>query len=287
MKFSEHRMVTPDGPAIYARDYAPEGAARGVPVLCLHGLTRNSADFEAVAPAIVSLGRRVIVPDTRGRGRSDNDPDPARYRPEIYAADTLALLDMLGIARAVFLGTSMGGVMTMLTAAMAPGRIAAAILNDIGAEVDPAGVARIAAYVGRSDPFVSWDEMIASIRAQQQALFPDADDGFWERWAHRVARERPDGCVEFAYDPLIRQAFGAPQGAAPPDLWALFEALSAVPVLLIRGALSDILPAAGAAKMKRVKPDLVFVEIPGIGHAPTLEEKPSREAIAEFLSGVP
>ena len=143
----------PTGPFVYARDYA--AMAGRLPVVCLHGLTRNSADFEAVAPKIAALGRRVIAIDARGRGRSDNDPDATRYRPDVYVGDVLHVLDTLGIPRAVFLGTSMGGIMTMLAATIAPDRIAAAILNDIGAEVDPAGLKRIASYVGKAGPFAS------------------------------------------------------------------------------------------------------------------------------------
>lgn len=286
MRFAEHRIATPDGPKVYARDYAAEGTARRLAVLCLHGLTRNSADFEAVALRIAALGRRVIAIDARGRGLSDNDPDPTRYRPDTYVGDGLLVLDALGIARAVFLGTSMGGIMTMLAAAIAPGRVAAAILNDIGPELDPAGIARIASYVGKSRPFSSWQETIAAVKAAQGALFPGGDDDFWRVFARRVARERPDGRVEFAYDPAIAQAFAAAPAAPPPSMVPLFQALSAVPILLVRGALSDLLSPAGVATMKRIKPDMEFVEVPGVGHAPTLEEPQAWHAIADFLSRV-
>jgi pimeloyl-ACP methyl ester carboxylesterase len=286
MRFEEHFVPTADGPVVYARDYAPEGVSR-LPVLCLHGLTRNSADFEAVAPRMAALGRRVIAVDVRGRGKSDNDPDPARYRPDVYVGDTLKLLDALGIARAVFFGTSMGGIMTMLAAAMAPARIAAAILNDIGPVVDPKGVARIGSYVGKLGPFASWDDLEAAVKAGQGALFPGRDDRFWHDFTRRVGRARADGGVEFAYDPAIAQAFARdPDAPPPPSMVPLFEALAKVPVLVIRGASSDILSSEGVAQMKGIKPDLDFVEVPGIGHAPTLDEPEAWRAIEGFLARV-
>jgi pimeloyl-ACP methyl ester carboxylesterase len=287
MRFAEHRITTNDGPQVYARDYAAEGASRGVPVLCLHGLTRNSADFETIVPTLTALGRRVVAVDVRGRGKSDNDPDPARYRPDVYIADTLRLLDTLGIDRAVLFGTSMGGIMTMLAAVMAPGRIAAAILNDIGPVVDPKGIARIGSYVGKQGPFASWDEMLATVKAGQGPLFPRRGDAFWQAFVRRVGRELPDGRVAFAYDPAIAQAFArAPDAPPPPSMIPLFEALAKVPVLVIRGAMSDILAPEGVAAMRAIKPDLDVVEVPNTGHAPTLDEPEVRRAVEGFLSRV-
>ena len=158
--FEERSVSTPDDLTLFARDYAAVGAPRGAPVLCLHGLTRSSADFEIVAPRLATQGRRVIAPDIRGRGRSDRDPQPLRYRPDIYVQDVLTLLDELGIAEAVVVGTSMGGLMAMLLAALVPARITAAVLNDVGPVISPAGLARIAAYVGKSAAFVSWDAVL-------------------------------------------------------------------------------------------------------------------------------
>lgn len=286
MDFTEHRIETADGPKVYVRDYAAQGSEHGLPVICLHGLTRNSADFEAVAPEIAAQGRRVIAIDARGRGKSDNDPDATRYRPDVYVGDVCRVMDTLGIPRAVFLGTSMGGIMTMLAAATNTTRVAAAILNDIGAEIDPAGLARIASYVGKSEPFASWDEATTAVKAVQSIAFPGKDDGFWRTFTHRVMRERTDGRIEFAYDPAISSAFTATPSAPPPSMMPLFEALATRPVLLIRGALSDLLSRDCVAAMKQAKPDMAFVEIPNVGHAPTLEELEARSAIASFLAHV-
>ncbi|HWA89371.1 MAG TPA: alpha/beta hydrolase [Rhizomicrobium sp.] len=282
MNFAEHRIASDDGVRIYARDYVCEGTHK-LPVICLHGLTRNSFDFEEVAPRIAATGRRVVVPDMRGRGKSDNDPEPARYRPDTYVHDVFRLMDTLNIPRAVFVGTSMGGVMTMLAATMAPARIAAAVLNDIGPEIDPRGVARIGSYVGKSGPQDSWYDMTAAVRAIGEAAFPGRDDEFWATFTRRVGREREDGKIELAYDPLIAQNFSS---APPPSMMPLFVALAPVPILLVRGALSDLISRDGVAAMRGAKPDLEFVEVPDTGHAPTLEEPEAWNAIAAFLAKV-
>lgn len=287
MKIEERTISNADGLALFVRDYAPSAPEQGLPVLCLHGLTRNSADFEHAATRIAALGRRVIVPDMRGRGRSQYDPQSARYQPAIYARDTLAILDFLGIGQAVFLGTSMGGIITMLVAASAPQRIAAAILNDIGPVLDPRGLARIGGYVGREGDFASFEEVAAAVRATQGAAFPDADDAFWMAFARRVAKVLPDGRVGFAYDPAIADTFAKPSDAPPPDLSPYFAGLAEKPVLLLRGALSDLLSADGVAAMRQIKADLVSVEVARVGHAPTLDEDAAVIAIEDFLRSVP
>src|SRR5262249_22310322 len=153
------------------------------------------------------------------------------YRPDVYVQDVLHVLDQMDIPRAVFVGTSMGGIITMLAAAVSRERIAAAALNDIGPVINPAGIARIASYVGKTMSFESWDAIIAAIKAAQGAAFPDADDMFWKIFARRVARELPDGRVAFAYDPAIANAFAQTPSNPPPDMTPLFTALAAVPVL--------------------------------------------------------
>ncbi len=286
--FEERIVATADGLTLYARDYPALAPATGLPVLCLHGLTRNSRDFEVVAPRIAACGRRVIVPDTRGRGKSANDPDPTHYNPAIYAQDTIALLDKLGVAKAVFLGTSMGGVITMVTAALAPDRIAAAILNDIGTHLSPEGIARIGGYVGRTRVLESWREAAEAIRAVNGAAHPGRldDDGFWEIFARRTFRERDDGALELDYDPQIAIGFAAAADAPPADLSPLFQALAAKPILSLRGGLSDLLSPETVARMRALKPDLESAEVEDVGHAPTLEEPQAWDAILGFLAKV-
>jgi pimeloyl-ACP methyl ester carboxylesterase len=287
--FEERVVATVDGLALYVRDYAPLAPATGLPVICLHGLTRNSRDFEVIAPRIAALGRRVIVPDMRGRGRSANDPDPAHYVPTVYAQDVIAVLDKLEIPQAAFLGTSMGGIVTMLIGASAQDRIAASILNDIGPHVDPQGVAFIASYVGRVRPLASWEEAADAAKAVAGAAFPErADDHeFWLTIARRTYHQRDDGQVEADYDPHIALAFADLEHQPAADLTPLFQSLAGKPMLSIRGSISNILAADTVAQMRALKPDLETVEIENIGHAPWLDEPAAWDAILDFLARTP
>jgi pimeloyl-ACP methyl ester carboxylesterase len=287
--YEERIVATIDALALYARDYAPLLPETGLPVICLHGLTRNSRDFEVIAPRIAALGRRVIVPDMRGRGKSANDPDPAHYAPVIYAQDVVKLMDALSAPKAVFVGTSMGGLITMVLAATAPDRIAASVLNDVGPQLGAAGLSRIAAYLGRVKPLASWAEAAETVRAINGAAFPARldDEEFWVTLAKRTFRTREDGQVEFDYDPHIALAFADFDPDAPPaDLTPYFTALAAKPMLSIRGALSDILTEAGVAHMRAVNPQLATVTIENVGHAPLLDEPEAWDPILDFLARV-
>jgi pimeloyl-ACP methyl ester carboxylesterase len=286
-EYAERFVTSADGLRLFARDYPAEDSPRRAPVICIHGLTRNSADFENVAPYLAALGRRIVVVDVRGRGRSDRDPQPGRYQVPTYVQDALAVLDAFEIPRAVYIGTSMGGLISMMTAAMAPQRMVACVLNDIGPVVDPAGLKRIASYVGKSGPFAAWDDLIAAVRTTQAIAYPDARPAFWAAVARRVGRENPDGSIAFDYDPAIARAFEPPKEGTPapaPDLMPLFKALSERPVLVVRGALSDILSAEGVAAMREVNPRLQSVEVPRVGHAPMLDEPEARAALTSFLA---
>lgn len=286
--FEERIIATADGLTLYARDYAPLTPVTGLPVICLHGLTRNSRDFEVIAPRIAACGRRVVAPDVRGRGKSANDPDPAHYQPAIYAQDVAALMDKLEIHEAVFIGTSMGGIITMVLAALAPARIAAAVLNDVGLKLSPEGIARIGSYVGRTRPVANWGEAAEAVRAIAGQAYPGRlDDGeFWDAFARRTFRQREDGLLETDYDPHIALAFAAPGDAPPPDMTPLFQALAAKPVLCVRGAISDLLSAETVAEMRALKPDLEAVRVENVGHAPMLDEPEAWEAVLGFLAKV-
>lgn len=287
---SERIVRSADGLGLFVRDWPAETAAQGhldlgVPVLCLHGLTRNSRDFELVGPRIAALGRRAIAVDVRGRGRSDWDPTPARYQPPVYAQDALRVLDDLGIERAVWVGTSMGGIISMVAATMAPQRIAAVVLNDIGAVIDSVGLARIAGYVGKGGPVANWAAAAEAVRATNGAAFPGADDAFFMAMAQRMYRARADGRLEADYDPAIAPAPSAPDAPAP-QLWPAFAALAPIPTLVVRGALSDILSRDTAFAMRAQKPDLAIAEVPAVGHAPTLEEPAAWLPVVDFLARV-
>lgn len=279
------RFVTvSDGLKLYVRDMPATGPEVGPPVLLLHGLTRNGRDFETIQPRIAEGGRRALTLDVRGRGLSDHDPNPERYQPPTYVGDVVQVLDALEIPRAAFVGTSMGGLMSMILAATAPQRIERVALNDIGPKLEPEGLARIAGYVGTGEPAKTWDEAAARIKAINGAAFPDADDAFFAAMARRTFRERTPGMIALDYDPNIAAPFRQPGGAAPPDLWALYEALKPIPTLVVRGAISDLFSAATVAEMKARKPDLESVEVPRVGHAPMLDEPEAWSALARFLS---
>ncbi len=278
----EHKISGQDGIKTYVADFAAQGVETGPPVLCLHGLTRNHKDFLGLVEPITALGRRILALDVRGRGRSDWDPNPANYNPLIYAQDVLGILHTLEIKRAVFLGTSMGGIITMLLAAFSPQTIAGAILNDIGPEFDPAGIKRIQGYVGKIGKAETWDDAAAMIRSVGGAAFPGRDDAFWMDFARKTCVETKDGIV-FDYDPAIAQVAAAPTDQVLPTLWDQFACLKPIPTALIRGALSDLLSPAIVERMQAIKPDLIYAQVPQVGHAPTLEEPEAWAAIAALI----
>lgn len=286
----EHVVRSADGLALFVREWPAEApkdgpADLGVPVLCLHGLTRNSRDFEIIGPRIAALGRRVLAQDVRGRGRSDWDADPARYQAPVYAQDALRVLDALRIERAVWIGTSMGGIISMMAAGMAPDRMAGVVLNDIGAVVEGVGLRRIAGYVGKGGPVADWSEAAEAVRRTNGDAFPRADADFWMLMAQRMFRQRADGRLEADYDPAIAGPGPAPDSPSM-ELWPVFDALASIPTLVVRGALSDILSREGAQAMKARKPDLEIAEVPAVGHAPTLDEPPAWLPIVDFLARV-
>ena len=286
--FAERRWNSADGLSLYARDYAPASGPAKLPVIAIHGLTRNSADFEVIAPLIAQSGRRVLAVDVPGRGRSDRAPDPMTYQPATYAQDVLALLNQTGIERAVFLGTSMGGLITMALAAIRSKVIAAAIVNDVGPEVAKEGLARIAAYSGQPVDTPTWADAAAYARKINAVALPHYGDADWMAFARRTFVEGPEGAPILNYDPDIAvpiRAAGAK--ALVPNLWPMFGRLArGRPVLLVRGQTSDLLSEKIAAKMRKRAPKMDYVEVPGVGHAPMLDEPEARAAIFPFLGEV-
>jgi pimeloyl-ACP methyl ester carboxylesterase len=266
-----------DGTALAYRD---EGA--GTPVLALAGLTRTMADFDAPAPHLPPC--RLIRMDYRGRGESGWS-GPATYTVAQEAADALALLDHLGVARAAVLGTSRGGLIGMFLAAVAKDRLTGLCLNDIGPEIDRGGLARIRDYVGRPPR--------ARTHAEAAARLPGWSPGFdgvpSERWlaeARRLYVETPAG-LGLRYDPALREAFLAGYSEPPADLWPLWTATKGMPVAVIRGANSDLLTRATVARMAEVRPDLITAEVPGRAHIPFLDEPEAVAAIRTWIARLP
>lgn len=284
--YVERRWTSPDGLSLFARDYAPGPGPARPPIIAIHGLTRNSADFGAIAPLLAQSGRRVLAVDVRGRGLSDRTLDPMTYRPDVYAADVLALMDQAAVDRAVFVGTSMGGLITMALTALRPKAVVAAVLNDIGPEVAPEGLARIAAYSGQPVEIGSWADAAAYAKQINAVAFPHYSDADWDAFARRIFRQQPDGEIGLDYDPDISAPIrAAGSKALVPNLWPMFRRLARNrPTLLVRGGTSDLLSAAIAGKMRKAAPTLAYVEVPGVGHAPMLDEPEAKAAIFEFLA---
>jgi pimeloyl-ACP methyl ester carboxylesterase len=281
--YAEIDWQSHDGLRLYGRVYqGPTGIAPTV--LCLHGLTRNSRDFEDLAPHL-QRRYRVIVPDLRGRGFSARDSNPQNYQPGIYVQDILALLGKVDAARVAVIGTSLGGMLAMMLGFSHPARTAGIVLNDVGPEIDPVGIERIKQYAGRLPPARTWKVAVA----QTVAVFGDAWPGLaWDRWealARRGYREDVAGVVELDADPNIGEALRAAP-AATLDLWPLWRALRKVPALAIRGARSDILSAATFARMKSENPNLQQLEVANRGHVPLLDEPECIAALDAFLSRI-
>lgn len=275
-------VVVRDGLALHYCDYA--GDPTRPPLLCLHGLTRNCRDFTEFAERY-SPAFRVLCLDFRGRGMSDYDPFAARYTPLTYAADVVELLDRLEIPQAVFVGTSLGGLVTMTVGAMAAQRIAGAILNDIGPALNRAGLDRIGSYLGKAAAFGSWEEAGRAIAASQSVAHPNYGPAEWIAMARRNCRER-DGAIVFDYDMAIAEPFRTAGAVPTTDMWPLFAALARKPLLVVRGELSELLSAEAFGKMQAAAPDARFVTVAGVGHAPALNEPEAVAAIDQFLASL-
>jgi pimeloyl-ACP methyl ester carboxylesterase len=284
MGFSEHHFLTPDGLALYYRDY---GSGVDV-VVCLPGLTRNSKDFHEIATHLASR-YRILCLDLRGRGRSDWDPDWRKYHPATYIRDTWNLMNQLGIDNFIILGTSLGGLMAMIMASQQAERVRAVILNDVGPEADPAGYARILASFDEQFEVKGWPDAILHCKQTYQSALPDMPEEFWHAFVRQYYREGADGRPEPESDPNIAEAIHKGDlsriAGIQVDPWAAFKAVT-MPCLVLRGELSDILSADIVDRMTVVKPDLISAIIPNRGHAPLLYEAESLVAIDGFLEQI-
>jgi pimeloyl-ACP methyl ester carboxylesterase len=281
--FQDRFWRSTDGLKLHFRDYPGDGDR--LPVVCMHGLTRNARDFETLAERIAP-GRRVLATDMRGRGDSEYAKDSATYNPATYVGDVLALLEQEGITRFVAIGTSLGGLMTMLLAAHEPGRIAAAVLNDIGPVVDPGGIDRIRGYVGQSRSFATWMHAARALEEAHGSSHPGFVVEDWLAMAKRCMVVQQNGRIAFDYDMAIAEPFREADGAVPPDLWPAYEALAGVPLLIVRGGKSDLLTAESLDEMVQRHPDAATVTVPDVGHAPTLDEPEVVAAIERLLARI-
>ena len=280
---AEYWFDSHDGLRLFARVYPGPSPAAPV-VLCLHGLMRNGRDFEDLALHLAAQ-RRVLVPDVRGRGFSARDPQVGNYRLPVYVQDLTLLLSGLGAARIAIIGTSMGGLIALLLSMLQPQLVAGVVLNDIGPQVEPAGLERIRSYAGRAPPVASWAQAIAQVRSIYAEAWPGLSEARWEKIAHASYRADAHGVPQADADARIAEPLRANAAAAAPDLWPLWETLAALPVLAIRGAHSDILSAATLERMQR-KPHVSSLTVAARGHAPLLDEPEVLAAIDAFLKTI-
>ena len=279
----ELHVTASDGLELFVRvDGAPTARTA---VVCLPGLTRNSRDFGSLADALAA-DRLVVRPDFRGRGFSGYDPTGSTYRPDVYAADVVAVLDAVGIGRACLVGTSLGGSIAMHVGATYPARVAGIVLNDVGPQLAVEGFARIQGYVGKLPPVATWAEAVAQLRERAELAAPGLSDEDWERRTHEQYRELEPGSIRPDHDPAIVRGMESVDPAAIPDSWPVFDKLAAIPILVLRGALSDLFSAATVEEMQRRRPDLDVLVVENRGHCPTLDEPESREAITKFLAAL-
>ena len=275
-----------DGLTLYARDYHSTDSTGVATIVCIPGLTRNSADFDELCDALAG-SFRVLAVDLRGRGRSEYDVNPSNYNPVVYAQDIQSLLQSEEIATARFIGTSLGGIVSMTLAAMRPEMVEAVVLNDIGPELGQAGIARIQQYVKRGGLVKNWDEAVEVTRSVHHEALPGLSDIEWERFARGLYQENEIGIPVLSYDKHIADAFDTVEtDATPSDLWPLYQSLGGLPILVFRGESSDILSAETVGKMLDINPNARAFEVSGRGHAPFLNELGVLSVIKNFLSDV-
>lgn len=280
--FSIGTWESADGLTLRYRDYP--GRADRPPILCIPGLTRNARDFEPVADAFAGQWRIICI-DLRGRGESDYAKDAASYTPAQYVADIQALLEKAQLGRVVAMGTSLGGIITMLLA-QAGVDFAGAVINDIGPVIEEAGLERIREHVGHGGSYPTWIHAAWAMKETSGHIYPHFGIDDWLRHAKRLMCVAGNGRITFDYDMKIAERFNAPGAAMDFDLWSALRALEGRPLLALRGELSDLLSAATLRRMEDQIAGLEAVTVPGVGHAPTLAEPEAQAAIARLLEKV-
>jgi pimeloyl-ACP methyl ester carboxylesterase len=275
-----------DGLRLHVRAYGAR-TNHALPVVCLPGLARTTADFDALAAALSSdrdHPRPVLALDYRGRGKSDYDRKPANYNLQVELADVLSVLTALGIGQAAFVGTSRGGILTMLLAVARPAAIAGCVLNDIGPVIDLEGLVRIKSYVGKLPQLPSFPAAADALRRRFGSHFPKWSEDDWLAFARGTFKE-VGGQLVPDYDPKLATILEQIGPERPlPTLWKEFDALGRIPVMLIRGANSDILSAATVEAMRKRRRALDVVEVPDEGHAPRLAGSLTIGRIAAFIA---
>jgi pimeloyl-ACP methyl ester carboxylesterase len=280
-----HFITAQDGLKLHVRAYG-SSTTSALPVVCLPGLTRTGADFDPLASALADDAkhpRYVLALDYRGRGQSDYDSNPDNYSLPVELADVLSVLTALEIGKAVFVGTSRGGLLTMLLGPARPTALAGVVLNDIGPVLEPQGLARIKSYVGRLPQLNSFGEAAESLRQLFSPQFPALSAVDWRELAQRMFRDQ-GGRIIPDYDPKLAQALSDVDIERPlPALWEQFDSLADVPLLIIRGANSDLLSAATVEAMQARRTQSEVLVVPDQGHAPLLTDEETIARIGTFI----
>ncbi|MEQ6333989.1 alpha/beta hydrolase [Sphingobium sp. MK2] len=283
--YSDGYWWSPDGLRLHYRDYAGGGDGRP-PLLCLPGLTRNARDFEPLAARLAGEWR-LICPDMRGRAESAYAKDAMTYVPLTYMQDISRLLADLAITRFVAVGTSLGGIITMLMAATHREWLAGALLNDVGPALEEEGLARIRTYVGVNQSHPTWVHAARALADANGDVYPAYDLQVWLAMAKRLYRLNSGGRIVLDYDMKVAEPIRAMGTEAGVDMWPVMKAFSDIPTLLLRGERSDLLGAATAQRMAaEIGPGAEMVTVPGVGHAPVLDEPESVAAIDRLLARV-
>jgi len=287
-QWQKFEYTSSDGLHLAGRKYGWEHRDR-LPVLCLAGLTRNSADFHELAAYLSTHSktpRRVLCLDYRGRGLSDYDDDWQNYNPLVEAGDVIDGIIAAGLKDVAIVGTSRGGLVAMALAAIRPGIMRAVVFNDIGPEIDGTGVVRIKNYVSNAKAPDSWGEAKEAIAAIGSIQFPRWDERELERQAQLIFKEE-NGKIIRRYDKNLARTFDAINLDQPlPSFWPQFSGLTHLPLMLIRGDNSDMLSMETVEKMQAVHPDMELVIAPEQGHAPDLGIGLLSQSIGNFVSSV-
>ncbi|MFL6857484.1 MAG: alpha/beta fold hydrolase [Allosphingosinicella sp.] len=272
-----------DGLRLHYRDYP--GRAERPPILCIPGLTRNARDFEGVAARLAGEWRLICL-DLRGRGESEPAKDSASYNPLTYVADVQALVAELGLERILLFGTSLGGLVGMFLAGIDRPLFAGLLLNDVGPELEEKGLDHIRTYVGRPQAWPTWAHAARALCEAQKDRYPDWSFEDWLTFAKRTCRLTRQGRIVLDYDMRIAEPIRATPPGTAVDLWPAFRALAGIPALLVHGTLSDLVSPAAVERMRQEHRDLDVAEVPGVGHAPTLEEPEAAAGIDRLLERV-
>ena len=284
-RFASVFVTAPDGLTLHVRRYGSR-VASALPVVCLPGLARTAADFHPLAVALAAdpaKPRLVLALDYRGHGRSEYDRSPNNYTLPVALADLSAVLIALDIAPAIFLGTSYGGLLAMMLAVWRPTAIAGVILNDIAPVMEPQGLVRIKSYVGKLPIPRNFEEGAEILRWCFDAQFPKLAPQDWIAFAQRTWREH-GGTLVPDYDPKLARTLQGADLQHPPTLWNLFDALTRVPLMVIRGANSDMLAPTTLQAMLSRRNELEIAIVPDQGHAPFLAEPKLIRRIAAFVA---